>query len=384
MQLLALYALAISLSSLKDGNRHFWLLCAALFLFWGLGYANGYDWINYHKYYRCIADGVCSDAFLEFEPGFDAITRISSGAGYQLTVAIIALINIACLATFSRLIRNRSLAVLCFVLLYSWYVYVEQIRQALALSVILLGIPQLLRERTISYLFFVAAATLFHGSAIIAGVLAAFLWMPRWGRYAGIILVCAVSAIALTRLQEITQALAAFGLDSNAFARKLEYYADSDRYNRSVVGLGFFLDTALLAGLLLQRRVFETDRVTHVCYTAALLFICIALISRISIVFFRFSYYFFPFAILCFSVFFGGNHVLRTNKIRNIPLIRVIIIGFLIGQAARPFMDPVITPDIFSYQSYIPRMIRNDVDFDNESSRKCQILINSGEGNLCE
>ncbi|WP_286758081.1 EpsG family protein [Ralstonia sp. RL] len=384
MQLAALYALVAGLTALKNGNRYVWLSGLALLCFWGLGYANGFDWINYFKAYQCLSESICSEGLLEFEPGFHAILSMAATLNYQAVVFFIAIVNVLCLLRFSKQLQNRGLAVLCFVLLYGWYVYVEQIRQALALSIVLLGIEYLVRRKYLQYIAMVAMAAFFHASALAAMAPMIILLIPAQFRYAAIAIFCIASGLLLSQLQEISGLLNSIGLDSNTFARKLEYYADSERYNRSVIGLGFFLDAALLCALASRRKIFETEDLTHTVFCCALLFIGIALVSRISIIFFRLSYYFFPFAVLCFAVFFRANKVLNAKPITQETSARWIIIAFLIGQAARPFMDPIIGPDVMAYQTYVSHWIKNNVDFRYETTRKCNLLINLGEGNLCE
>ena len=153
----------------------------------GLRYNVGGDYPGYVDYYLEVAEGVrASD--VPYERGFYWI--ISALRTFQLPPAALFLATCTLQMLFmARWMRRHTVVA-------SWYVYffftsllvfesMNTIRQALAYSILLSAMPELLEKRFLRYVLLVCGAGLIHNSAFIFLPLYFLLdrdWMPNRGR----------------------------------------------------------------------------------------------------------------------------------------------------------------------------------------------------------
>lgn len=164
-------------------QRFFRLGLVLLFLFSGLDYLNGYDWINYyHHYDAATANELFSTASFIYEGsvGFSLIMGVAKLLGnYQYVFIISSLIFVFCLNRFCRMFQNRNLALFMCFSFYGYFYFVERIKQGLAIALVLMGYELLRRGRRLRFIACVVCAAAFHPSALMA----IFLWaLPLEGR----------------------------------------------------------------------------------------------------------------------------------------------------------------------------------------------------------
>jgi hypothetical protein len=138
-----------------------------LILFIGLRYKTGRDWGNYIRVFESIPrnrrDGI--------EPGYIWLNRIIYYAtGNYFVLQFIATFVI--LYAYYKFLKKHSLfPIFSFCLFFMFFFFdilMSQVRQSIAVGIILLGTENIFERRFIKYLFYILVASLFHISAICA------------------------------------------------------------------------------------------------------------------------------------------------------------------------------------------------------------------------
>jgi len=145
------------------------LIGIALILFSGLRYDTGFDYFNYKNNFILFkkGQGIFNKSF---EPGFSLLVIILNKlrANYQWVLIISAILAVTLKLAF---IKKYSPYIFLSVLLYYSRVYLfndlGQIRQGIALGIILWSLVYLLERRFIKFTLVVLLASLFHVSALI-------------------------------------------------------------------------------------------------------------------------------------------------------------------------------------------------------------------------
>ena len=92
------------------------------FIFIGLSFPAGGDWIGYFQNYDCNINNICNSDFTMFEYGYELIVKILGYLGFQSIIIFIAIINIFAIRSFSIKFDKPAIVVLflcaCFYGLY--------------------------------------------------------------------------------------------------------------------------------------------------------------------------------------------------------------------------------------------------------------------------
>lgn len=164
-----------------------------LFFFFGGKFYNGWDWVNYERYFDCVpALGSVWESCVSrgtWEVGFDFLNRAvkTISDNVQVLYMVIAAFQIGALFAVSRRFGYRF-AVLAFVWVVTlgWALWMQVLRQGLAVSCLLLAAVLLSNRRTAWAALLAAVAVLFHYSAVLP-VLLALVAIAR-GRFQKIVL----------------------------------------------------------------------------------------------------------------------------------------------------------------------------------------------------
>ncbi|CUO14510.1 Uncharacterised protein [Turicibacter sanguinis] len=135
-------------------------------------YTVGYDTPQYVIAYKKAA-GLSFSQFslLRYEYGFTFLCVLLNKitANPQILIFITSLfINFSIVKFISKNSKNKLLSILIYLLLNHYFFYTSAMRQALAVSIILLGFDNLKNKKYIKFTLYVLIASLFHQSAILA------------------------------------------------------------------------------------------------------------------------------------------------------------------------------------------------------------------------
>ena len=104
-----------------------------------------YDFVGYFTNYNCLVNHTCnSDNLIKFESGYNLLVLIFGQLGYQLTIVAIAIFNVVCVFKFiqKNKIGNGSFVFFVLLTMLGWVLYIEAIRQAMAMSIFLYAIQK--------------------------------------------------------------------------------------------------------------------------------------------------------------------------------------------------------------------------------------------------
>ena len=139
----------------------------------------GTDTVNYQSFFYRLQAGIIQD--FKVEPGWVFLNEmvLNLGGDFYSVLILSTIIVLAPIYFIAfKLSPNPMLSISLYHLLY-FYLYSFNItRQTIALSLIILGTYALLKRKKLIFIFFIAIASLFHYSAIIASLLLLSNKMP--------------------------------------------------------------------------------------------------------------------------------------------------------------------------------------------------------------
>lgn len=234
------------------------------FLFLGFSYPSGYDFVGYFTNYNCLVNHTCnSDNLIKFESGYNLLVLIFGQLGYQLTIVAIAIFNVVCVFKFiqKNKIGNGSFVFFVLLTMLGWVLYIEAIRQAMAMSIFLYAIQYLYTKKIAKYVFFVLLSTMFHSSAIITLLfIFSVVVKSRWIIYLSGMVMLIVYLLFITIPNEIIYGAILFfkllpDFIGNTVVEKLNFYMMSDAYKPQVsIGIGAIIDFSLVCLFIIALR----------------------------------------------------------------------------------------------------------------------------------
>lgn len=140
------------------------LLMTTLVFCFSFGY--GYDWINYFDIYSTIKNSENSSS--PFEPGYYFLMILMSeiGAPFQLLHVVTTLIIFLLTYLFCKKTKNPNLSFFIIFSFMGFFMFMEQVRQGIAVCIIMLSTYFLLEGKKVKYSLMVFTAMCFHVSAI--------------------------------------------------------------------------------------------------------------------------------------------------------------------------------------------------------------------------
>ena len=274
-------------------------------------------------------------AMSTYELGYCYLTKFLSTIcpHVQFYIAVTSLFTYGVTARF--IYKNScdvKMSTYIFVMTCTYYNYMNIVRQAIAISIILLGY-EFLKKQTdkvknyIIYALFVLLASTIHSSAILCLLLILFKELKFKRKDIFIGAVCTVIFYLLYQ-QIFGYVLNLFGLSAE-YAGYLTKEAESvGHINRQSIYMLLTIALAFMIGcitLVLQRRspvMDSTDKTNReyllsnnesfLLYTGLLATVCRFMVFRINIIN-RYSYYFVPFVLLLYPMAIY-NYKLKSNK----------------------------------------------------------------------
>lgn len=171
----------------------FYFSYCSIFLYFTTHYGYGFDWINYYNTYTWSTTMLSSP----YEPGIFLIMKYMSGLGfsYGSFMFLILTFNYLCMFVFCNTFKHKTFALFCMFSFFGFYMYSEQIRQGVAISIIMLGLG-LHGFRSKKIYIYTLLACLFHISAIFY-LICHFTYSTNSKQYKRNMLLISVSVILM-------------------------------------------------------------------------------------------------------------------------------------------------------------------------------------------
>ena len=371
-----------SRSLLSIDHPLFWLIALG-FVYWALSLSNGNDWVGYFWETDCIRVGQCDEAYVSFEPLFTQLLRLAALTDYQVVPFAAGLAACSAIVLMAKSSLYSGLSILFFVSLSAYYLYVEQVRQGMALCFLLFSVTLYIRNRTwLSILAFLVACLL-HWTSVLFVV--PFL-LGKAGRLTVWLIAGAVASLltfALLTPEDLLDALVSLGLGEIDLARRLFFYAAIEDYNTAAIGIGFVFDFALMLLLLLPAARVRGERIRLVPIVTA--YFVVLLASRANISIYRLSLVFVPFV----CVYLG--QLLETHPSGvcigrlciDKRLYATVIAIVMVAQSSRPLLDPVLQSNLLHHRIYVLNGVPSIDDRYRLADQQCDHLEEHGKGFLC-
>lgn len=169
----------------------FKISAVAVTLFYSLTLAYGYDWMNYYDTFVNVQQGDLDSFFTE--PGYLLLMQVANifGMQFPLFTGLVTLLMYISICVYCSKMKNPSLAFFTLFSFLGFFMLTEQVRQGLAICILLFGILTLLNGKVKTFIIFTLAATLFHISSVIALL---FLFFRRNNNAVGMIKFSAIAS----------------------------------------------------------------------------------------------------------------------------------------------------------------------------------------------
>ncbi|KML18777.1 polymerase [Leclercia adecarboxylata] len=362
------------------------------FLFVALSYPAGGDWIGYFINYDCHVNNVCRPGFFLFEPGYEFIVYTVGILGYQSIIVFIALINTLLLYQYAKYFEHGCYVIIAIMSMFLWSVYIEAIRQAIAMSIIMYSINHLICKNTKKYVVLVLLASTFHTTAMIALIFLIPIYSKVITKIIGYGLLISGGLFFFLSTTLLNLALLILPADSIA-SQKLNFYLNSEQYKPLLsVGSGTLLDILLIVLIAVSfyriknKSLSKHDHLNNVMLLGSCLYIAFAIfIGKMMPVMTRIGWYGMPFVLIVLYVNIGESFYYKkyTKAVGN-SLSKYCIYMFFGLQIIRPFTYEYSNYNILHQQTILQNIdALDDVSLREAAKNKCLILTNMGYGYLC-
>lgn len=289
----------------------------------------GADTPAYHLFYQiCCTDGMEKRALNYFEPLFSLIGLLCAKLGLGFVVFNI-LIAALTMVFFSLAVTNLNVNVFLCVTLYTVFCYhlnmMNQVRQALAVTIVFYAITCLNKKRKSYFIIFVIIAALIHLSSLIALIL-----LPIWNKNLSkriAILYCVAGFVCIFFNKFIIQ----FAVNSFDYGHYLTETWRYGAFNLDAI-MNFIVRVLMMAAVLLfYRELFEKDYNISGYYHMAIICTLTQLLCIFNNAFGRITTYFY-FSYFCLIPTISENTILfKKNKaIMNIALFLALLIYYYV------------------------------------------------------
>ena len=322
-------------------------------------FAYGYDWMNYYDTFLAVQTGTVDTFFTE--PGYLFLMEMANyiGLNFAQFSGCVTLIMYLAIYSFCKKMDNPNLAFFTLYSFLSFFMFTEQIRQGLALCILLFGVTYLYNNNIKKFTIIVLIACLFHISAIIA-LLFLFIKSSSGKGIYKFTIVSSVFVIALLYSlyhPDLFGAIPLIGPKIEAYSR-LSEEKDVGFWQYVLSSRLVFIFSFLYIFLLILRK---RERSLY----AGIGSVFVLLLSRLSPYLVRVGYYFVPYLVISVDKYMSsqgrGLHS-RLNKLIYITIIYLV--------STIPAWNPVYWEGSKTFLT----IASDTTDINNEISRKCSIL----------
>ena len=373
----------------KSRGKSFWfnVVLVILILVAGLRYRIGLDSTRYEMYHIEIPMLWELEDFNFDEENYDPLFVILSSLARTISSEfwVVQLLQAILVNTIVfRFIRLNTKNIFFGILLYCVCLYLnfmcEVMREACAVSMLLLGYEYLKQDKIIKFSAFIVLAYLFHSSAIVLFAIPLLKIVGVWdnlrlNRYSvfvflGILLIgYYLQSTMFDFLQDITI--------TDRVDSKVESYANDEILNKRNMNLLGILSRCVtvifptILSVIVTKRIGATNQYSKL-EPFAMLCISFAILSVPIALFYRYNNYFFPFILILMSECMYRGRVSCIVNQRNIN-IGAISRTFILFSVMIQLYNFVSTPDGTSgykrYQRYYPyaSVIDKTIDVEREN-----------------
>lgn len=357
-----------------------------------LSYPAGNDWIGYFQSYDCNVNFNCDPNAPTFEPGFNILISVLGVGGFIFYNCVIVLFNCLCLYFFSKNFENKAFVYLSMLSFMFWMLYIEAVRQSLAISILLIALPYLYQGRFIKYCGLIFLASTFHITAIICLLFIIPKISKRFAKFSyTVALLFSVSFLAIPFI--ILNFVYALLNPSSLAYQKLSFYLSSDIYKPQLsAGVGSLFDVIFIMLIIstclfvIQRNLPEDRKGFDLIFPGVVLFICFAIIiGKMMPVMTRIGWYGIPFIVIILNVYVSDSIYFKRNEnLSKHSLKTILVYAFFASQVARPLLYDhsrfgiLNQSTIFSESEYL-----DDKGLMIKAKEKCNILHGMGLTFLC-
>lgn len=359
--------------------EYYYFLFIVLSLFSGLSYRLGGDTIEYMRSYQYFSSAPRDLFSLDYLMGSDkympgwvflnTLMRVFNADFYVLNLAHSLFVNFAIFLTIKRYSHLPFIAILLYIFTFYIDFNFEILRESIAVSIFLLGVPSLLNKKY-RYFIFVLLALLFHQSALILITVPLILLIPLNRRIFTVFLLSIIFIILLIPL--VSEFLTSSILKYSLFEAKAKYYFNHEMYGDTIFHKSFIINILLNVVFVYYMLLrFKTYNIQNNFMKLALFYSVTFLLSVIIGIFYRFNNYsliFFICLLTFIPVFFRTYFRSLVSKTLTV-LFFTIYIYFKISTLNNPIGQT-------SYPSYI-RIYPYSSIFDKSKDVKRESFYNS-------
>ncbi|WP_074143108.1 EpsG family protein [Enterobacter hormaechei] len=362
------------------------------FLFIALSYPAGGDWIGYFINYDCKVNDVCQPGFVLFEPGYEFIVSIVGLLGYQSIIIFIAIINMTLVYHFAKDFDRGCYIVIAIMSMFLWSVYIEAIRQAIAMSIIMFSIHSLICKNMKRFVILVTIASTFHITAIIGFLFLIPIYFRAFTKVISYGFLISGLFFFLFSTDILSLALMVLPTDSIA-SQKLNFYLNSDQYRPILsIGTGTVLDILMLMIIsvsfyrIKKNALSKHQHLNNIMLLGSCLYVTFAIfIGKMMPVMTRIGWYGMPFVLILIYVNIGESFYYKKHtRLMKSNFTKYYIYAYFVLQIARPFSYDYSNYNILHQQTIIENIdALDDSSLREAAKEKCLILTNMGYDYLC-
>lgn len=303
----------------------------------GLRYMIGSDTVAYMSDYHnmpnfksIINNGIDTSLYEPLWYFFCAFCKLFSDDYFFMQFVHAILVNSIIFNFIKKYTTTDSLyiAVLLYFICLFLYFNTEIMREVLAICVILMVIPSLLKKRYFIFYFGCIIASLFHGSALICAIIPLFIRIKNTKKaYIIMAIICACSSILWYLFQDYIYL--AFFIQS--VEHKYNAYIETEFFNYNVNGtiLQIIIKCVLPLSIILINKSKEACAINKLLFPFVYIYIILGVFSLYNnTIFDRFQNYFaIPFWIYTANTFIGYNYKKIMIKTILVTSVFLMVIG---------------------------------------------------------
>ncbi|MEP8586265.1 EpsG family protein [Enterobacter asburiae] len=362
------------------------------FSFIALTYPSGNDWIGYFINYDCQVNDVCQPGFVLFEPGYNFIVTTIGLLGFQAIIIFIAFINVLLIYQYAKYFDHGCFVVISIMCLFMWSIYIEAIRQALAMSIVMYSVRKLICRELKKYILLILLASTFHITALIALLFLIPVYSGKLNKILSYGLLSVSCLFFFFSNSILNFALGVLPVGSIA-SQKLNFYLSSDQYKPMLsIGSGSALDVIML--VLIGFSFYKVKRnllskhtnLNNIILLGCCLYIAFAIfIGKMMPVMTRIGWYGFPYVLILLYIHVGESfYYKKVLTARKVNFSKLFIYAYFALQIIRPFTYEHSYYNIMHQQTIFQNYdTMDDVSLRIAAKDKCLILTNMGYNYLC-
>ena len=274
-----------------------WFILGFLLVFVGLRFNTGADWNNYKLAFESISEGIKSTGW---ESGFIVLMKVIFylfGNYYVLQFLVTSLLLYSLNKFYTNNTNYPILSMTLFVLIFFTSILMAQLRQSIAMSVILIGAKYVFERNFLKYLIIVVLACLFHVSAIVA--LPIYFLNRKISTTISVLLILTVQVFYFFPSVILNMVETIVVIFPSRFQRLFEVYVGTSYADKVEFSSGvYYIATLLFLIVVLFLSKKSTDKSIYFHNTLIILIILYSL-SKAFLILERFQSYYYVFAIVC-------------------------------------------------------------------------------------